>query len=113
MAGNQRYVGPVTSERRTAQRADRGNGYHVPYLIEVESKTGAQTAGVLLKAKRRVSRLDDLANLGFFTRKAVGLLIHPYTYLLAGKVTVHSKRGDGKPGRTRSFAARYKYAQAR
>ena len=113
LGGKHHYVGPVTAERRTVERIDRHNNYRVPYHILVDSKAGARAARVILKAKRRVSRRDDLANLGFFARKAVGFLIHPYTYLLAGEVTISSNRDDGKPKRERIFTARYKYAQAR
>ncbi len=134
----QRFVGAITAERRLAQRKDARNGYQVPWRIEVDAARGTKQAQVVLQTARQVSRKDDLAKLGFFTRKAVSLLIHPFTYGLAGTWEASVRSGQPKPAAAavapagppavgpaatqapspappavRKGTARFKYAQAR
>ncbi len=96
--GGQRFVGRVTREERTAERNDRGNGYKVPWHIAVHAEHRGKVADVQLTTGRQVARQDDLAKLGFFARKAVGLLIHPYTYTLAGTWKAAITSATAAPG---------------
>lgn len=124
--GGQRFVGKVTEERRTAERLDKRNDYRVPWQIDVRASRRGKTADVRLTTSRQVSRKDDLAKMGFFARKAVGMLIHPYTYTLAGTWSATVQAAPTAPKTAAAAAApaaaapvavtgkaRFKYAQAR
>ncbi|GEM_PF-3406234 len=111
LRGGMSYVGKVTAERRTAVKVDGDNDYQVPYSIAVESKARKATATVILAAKKRIKRRDDLKGLNWFARKAVAVFIHPYTYTLRGEVQVALTIGPMM--RSSVDRAKWKYAQAR
>ncbi|MCO4762599.1 MAG: hypothetical protein KC502_13895 [Myxococcales bacterium] len=77
-----RFVGRITQEKRSAERRDKGNDYRVPWQIDVTAERGKRRAAVNVQVRRQLKRKDDLAKLGFFARKAVSFLIHPFTYTL-------------------------------
>ncbi len=112
--GGVHHVGKVVGEQRGAERLDKKNDYKVPWQLKVLSERGGKKAEVAFTVSKRTSRKDDLAKLGYFTRKAVSMLIHPFTYGLKGQVQVtgQAKAAD-QPAPTRTVKARWTYAQAR
>lgn len=111
--GGLKFAGPVTSERRSDERVDKKNDYKVPWSIQVQSEAGGQKAEVSLTASKQTGRKDDLAGLGFFARKAVAILIHPFTYALVGEIKATVRGAEGTTPATLSFRSEYNYAQAR
>ncbi len=112
--GGMNHVGKVVAEERSMQRLDKRNDYKVPWKIKVNSERAGRRAVVEFNASAQVSRKDDLAKLGYFTRKAVSLLIHPFTYGMRGEVqaTLAVTTAD-KPALIRKTKARWKYGQSR
>jgi hypothetical protein len=79
------FVGEVTKEERTEEKKDGSSGYEVPYNVQVLAKRGDHKAAIALKASKQTKRADDLANLPWAARKAVGAVFHPITFTLKGE----------------------------
>ncbi len=107
------FAGEVGKEVRDNEKTDERVDYRVPWQVSVLAKRGESRAAVRLVADKQVEREDDLADLGYLARKAVGTLMHPITYTLKGQATVEVQSGTVDPPLTWDTSVRYKYAQVR
>jgi hypothetical protein len=107
------FVGEVVKESRENEHADPEFDYQVPWQVTLLAKRGEGRAVLRLTAERQTAKEDDLKDLGFLARKAVGSLMHPVTYTLKGQAVgeVQLKAADA-PQPLEPFSVRYKYAQA-
>lgn len=106
--GNEKFVGAVTSEQLGDLHPDGKTGYKIPYLITVKAGAGEGEATVTLTTNRMMGRKDDLAKLPYLARKAVGLLLKPFTFTLEGD---WASSGTGVP--SVSGRGQYRYGQVR
>lgn len=108
------FVGEVVKETRENNHPDPEFDYQVPWTVTVLAKRGDARAAIRLTADRQLGKDDDLKDLGFLARKAVGALMHPVTYTLKGQGSGELQLSASEPAQTlEPFAIRYKYAQAR
>lgn len=107
------FAGEVAKESREQEKVDAAVDYQVPYQVSVLAKRGAARAAIKLTAEKQVGREDDLADLGWATRKAVGALMHPITYTLKAAAVVEVQAKAEEPPVVLDAAVRYKYAQTR
>lgn len=107
------FSAEVAKEVRENEKVDGKMDYGVPWLVTVLGKRGDARAAVRMTAERQVDREDDLADLGWMARKAVGAFMHPITYTLKGAATVELQSGPTDPPVTFDANVRYKYAQVR
>lgn len=103
----------VQKETREQEKIDPLTDYRVPYLVNVLGKRGNARAAAKLTGEKQVARDDDLADLAWAARKAVGALMHPITYTLKGAATVELQANPADPPATFDSPVRYKYAQTR
>lgn len=108
------FVGEVVKENRELDHADAEFDYQVPWQVTVLAKRGDGRAAVRLTAERQVGKEDDLKDLGFIARKAVGALMHPVTYTLKGQAVGEMQLSATDVAQIlEPFPLRYKYAQVR
>lgn len=107
------FAGEVSKEIRNNEKIDERVDYRVPWQVSVLGKRGEARAAVQLVADKQVEREDDLADLNYLARKAVGTLMHPITYTLRGQATVELQSGTADAPLTWDTSVRYKYAQVR
>jgi hypothetical protein len=108
------FVGEVVKESRENEHPDSEFGYQVPWSVTVLAKHGEARAAIRMTAEKQLSKEDDLKDLGFLARKAVGTLMHPVTYALKGQATGEVQLTVAQPAQAlEPFAMRYKYAQVR
>lgn len=106
--GNEKFVGTVAGEQLGDLHPDAKTGYKVPFLITVKAGGGGSEATVTLTTNRVLGRKDDLAKLPYIARKAVGLLLKPFTFTLEGD---WATAGEGVPSLT--GRGQYRYGQVR
>ncbi|MFZ4577075.1 MAG: hypothetical protein ACOYOB_01665 [Myxococcota bacterium] len=107
------FVGEVVSETRENEKVDSAIDYQVPYTVSVLAKRGEGRAAVRLTAEKQVSREDDLADLNFLARKAVGALMHPVTYTLKARADAEVQTLPTEPAVALTANVRFKYSQVR
>ena len=108
------FVGEVVKESRELEHADGEFDYQVPWQVTVLAKRGDGRAAIRLTAEKQTGKEDDLKDLNFLARKAVGALMHPVTYSLKGQAVGELQLNATDPAQVlEPFAARYKYAQTR
>ena len=112
-AGGKTFVGEVVREARSDERVDSRNSYAVPYQVAVLGKRGEARAAVKLTADKQVAREDDLADMNYVLRKAVGALMHPVTYTLKAKADVEIQPVPAEPALVSNTSIRFKYSQVR
>jgi len=106
-------AGEVQKETREGENPDPATDYRVPYSISVLAKRGSARAAIKLTGERQVGRDDDLADLSWAARKAVGALMHPITFAIKGRAEIEVQPNPAEPALTFESAVRYKYAQTR
>jgi hypothetical protein len=106
--GNTKFVAVVTQELLAELHPDSKTGYKVPWLITVKAGSGDGEATVTLTTNRLMGRKDDLAKLPYLARKAVGLLLKPFTFTLEGD---WASSGAGVP--SVSGRGLFRYGQVR
>lgn len=108
------FVGEIIKETREMEHPDSEFDYQVPWQVTVLAKRGDGRAAIRLTADRQVGKEDDLKDLNFLARKAVGALMHPVTYTLKGQATGELQLNATEVAQAlEPFATRYKYAQVR
>lgn len=108
------FVGEVVKENREAEHPDSEFDYQVPWMVTVLAKRGDARAAIRLTAEKQIGKEDDLKDLGFLARKAVGALMHPVTYTLKGQAVGELQLNATEAAQLlEPFAMRYKYAQVR
>ena len=107
------FAGEVTKETREAEKVEASTNYSVPYLVNVLAKRGASRAAIKLTGEKQVAREDDLADLNWAARKAVGSLMHPITYTVKGAAVIEVQANPEEPAVVLDASVRYKYAQTR
>lgn len=107
------FAGEVTKETREAEKVEAGTDYSVPYLVNILAKRGASRAAIKLTGEKQVGREDDLADLSWAARKAVGSLMHPITYTIKAAAVMEVQAKAEEPAVVLDAAVRYKYAQTR
>jgi hypothetical protein len=107
------FAGEIAKEMRDNEKVDEKVDYRVPWQVSVLAKRGDTRAAVRLVADKQVEREDDLADLNYLARKAVGTLMHPISYTLKGVATAELQSGTTDPPVTWDANIRYKYAQVR
>ncbi len=107
------FSGEVAKETREQEKVDAASDYQIPYLISVLGKRGAARAAVKLTGEKQVGREDDLADLNWAARKAVGALMHPITYTLKAAAVIEVQSKAEEPPVVLDASVRYKYAQTR
>lgn len=107
------FAGEVAKESREQEKTDAAADYQVPYLISVLGKRGAARAAIKLTGDKQVGREDDLADLNWAARKAVGALMHPITYTIKAAAVIEVQPKAEEPPVVLDAALRYKYAQTR
>ena len=108
------FVGEILKENRENEHADPEFDYQVPWTLTVLAKRGDARAAIRMTADKQVAKEDDLKDLGFLARKAVGALMHPVTYTLHGQAVGELQLSATEPALVlEPFTMRYKYAQAR
>lgn len=107
------FAGEVTKETREAEKIDGLTEYRIPYLINILAKRGAARAAIKLTGEKQVGREDDLADLNWAARKAVGALMHPITYTVKAAAVMEVQAKAEEPAVVLEAAVRYKYAQTR
>ncbi len=108
------FVGEVVKENREDEHPDAEFDYQVPWTVTVLAKRGEARAAIRFTAEKQVAKEDDLKDLGFLARKAVGALMHPVTYTLKGQAVGELQPNATDPAQQlEPFAMRYKYAQVR
>lgn len=107
------FAGEVVKEVREDERIDASIDYRVPYSVAVLGKRGAGRVAIKLTGDRQVSREDDLADLSWAARKAVGSLMHPVTYTIKGTATAELQTSAEEAPTVLDANVRYKYAQTR
>ena len=103
----------MTKEVREAEKVESGTDYRVPYLINILAKRGGARAAIKLTGEKQVGREDDLADLNWAARKAVGALMHPITYTIKAAAAIEVQAKAEEPAVVLDAAVRYKYAQTR
>ncbi len=107
------FVGEVVKESRENEHVDSEFDYQVPWRVTILAKRGDARAAIRLDAEKQVSKEDDLKDLGYLARKAVGTLMHPVSYVLKGQAVGELQLNATDPAQLlEPFAMRYKYAQA-
>ncbi|MSP92290.1 MAG: hypothetical protein EXR79_10885 [Myxococcales bacterium] len=112
-AGGRTFVGEISKEVRSAEKADPALDYRVPWLISAVATRGATRAALKLVAEKQVAREDDLAEFSFLVRKAVGALFHPVTFTLKATATFEIQFAAAEPAVVGTAPIRFKYAQVR
>lgn len=108
------FVGEVVKENRENEHPDSEFDYQVPWTVTVLAKRGEARAAIRLNAEKQVSKEDDLKDLNFVARKAVGALMHPVTYALKGEAVGELQlNATEPPALLEPFPMKYKYAQVR
>lgn len=107
------FAGEISKEVRDNEKVDEKMDYRVPWQVSVLARRGEARAAVRMVADKQVEREDDLADLNYLARKAVGALMHPITYTLKGQATAELQAGAADAPLTWDTAIRYKYAQVR
>ncbi len=107
------FAGEVVKEVRSDERVDSSNDYRVPYQVQILAKRGNARAAMALTGEKQVSREDDLADLNWAARKAVGSLMHPVTYLIKGNAQAEVQSTPEEAATVIDSNCRYKYAQTR
>ncbi len=108
------FVGEVVKESRENEHADGEFDYQVPWMVTILAKHGDARAAIRLTAEKQVGKEDDLKDLGFLARKAVGALMHPVSYTLKGQAVGELQLNATETAQLlEPFAMRYKYAQVR
>jgi hypothetical protein len=107
------FAGEVVKETREQEKVDGKMDYQVPYLVNVLAKRGAARAAIKLTGDKQVGREDDLADLSWAARKAVGMLMHPITYTIKGNAVAEVQSTAEEAAVVLEDGVRYKYAQTR
>lgn len=107
------FAGEVAKETREQEKIDAAANYQIPYLVSVLGKRGAARAAIKLTGEKQLSREDDLADLNWAARKAVGTLMHPITYTIKAAAVIEVQSKPEEPAVVLDAAVRYKYAQTR
>jgi hypothetical protein len=107
------FVGEVVKEARTDEKHDATIGYKVPWQVTLVGKRGEARTAVRLVAEKQSGREDDLADLSFVVRKAVGAVFHPVTYTLKGTATIEVQLTSAEPPVAFDAKVSYRYAQTR
>ncbi len=108
------FVGEVVKENRENEHADSEFDYQVPWTVTILAKRGEARLAIRLTAEKQVGKEDDLKDLGFLARKAVGALMHPVTYTLKGQAVGELQLNATEAAQLlEPFQMRYKYAQVR
>lgn len=106
------FVGQIVQEQRTEEKKDGSMGYEVPWKIVVEAKRGEHRAAVELVASKQEKRNDELANLPWAARKAVGAVFHPVSYTLKASAKAEVLvSGATEPQVVQDNSVRYRYSQ--
>ncbi|MBM4343165.1 MAG: hypothetical protein FJ100_07275 [Deltaproteobacteria bacterium] len=103
----------VQKETRELEKVDPSTDYRVPYSVSVLAKRGNARAAIKLTGEKQVGRDDDLADLPWAARKAVGAVMHPITYLIKGAAQAEVQPNPTEPAINIDAAVKYKYAQTR
>ncbi len=103
----------VHKETREMEKIDSATDYRIPYSVSVLAKRGNARAAIKLTGEKQVGRDDDLADLPWAARKAVGAVMHPITYLLKGSAQAEVQPNPAEPAVVIDAAVKYKYAQTR
>ena len=107
------FAGEVVKEVRQDEHVDSANDYRVPYQVQVLGKRGAGRVAFALTGEKQVAREDDLADLSWAARKAVGSLLHPVTYTVKGTAQIELQSTPDEAATVLDATCRYKYAQTR
>lgn len=106
-------AGEVQKETRELEKTDPTMDYRIPYSISVLAKRGTARAAIKLTGEKQVGRDDDLADLAWAARKAVGTLMHPVTYVIKGSAQAEVQPNPAEPAVVIDASVKYKYAQTR